>query len=470
MTGRSDALQFVHPLVPAALLERLGRLGQDRIHRTLALVVDDPELCAVHLAAAATTPDAPVADALEQAAHGALARGARIEAGQRFERSAELTPQDAVHDRWRRALAAGDAFLGGGDLERAAHHASVADALADGHVETALAGGLLVQVVANRDGLHPAHDLVCDLLDRLEGQPVLRSFLARARARIEQTFDLEAALETAISSQAELLAAGEQRAAELASVIAENCRFVLGLPTDPIAAWELVRPDADPTDHLSAGWLAVEMLVWDYHVGPALAALDQFQRVSDERGNMLVQFKVNDFRAGLEARRGDLATAERELRRAVDAAELTGYPASMAGSGLARIMAFTGRHDEAATMLASVDEPGENLPLLQVARHTGYGFAALAASRWSEAVEHLQAAWNAAEKMGMGDLRGLPFRPDLVEALTRVGRVTDAKQLCHPDRGAGGAVRRATGPPAGRPRPPARADRRRPVPRRCRAR
>ena len=427
VTGRADELEFVHPLLPATLLERLGPLGRERIHRRLAAVVSDPELGAVHLAAAATKPDAAIADALEfSAGAGALARGARIEAGRRFERAEELTPRRQVEARWRRALAAADAYLGGGDPERATAQATIAAALAEGEVQVAMAGGVLVQVVASRDGLHPAHDLVCDLLDRLEGHPVLQSFLARARVRIEQTFDVDAALGTALASQAALEAVGEQRLAEQLSVVADNCRFVLGRPVDAIATWELARPDADPTDPLGAGWLAVELLVWDHHVDAAVAALDQFERVSDERGNMLVQFNVNDFRAGLEARRGNLDVAERELRKAIDAAALTGYPASMAAPGLARILAATGRHAEAATTLAAVEAPPDDLPMLVAAYRVGAGGVAMAAGRWDDAVEHLQAAWSAAEKVGMGDLRALPFRPDLVEALTRVGRVADA--------------------------------------------
>ena len=141
---------------------------------------------------------------------------------------------------------------------------------------------------------------------------------------------------------------------------------------------------------------------------------------------MLVECKIHDFRANLAAHRGDLVTAEWEIRRAMDTAELTGYPASMAASGLARILSVTGRHEEAAATLAAIEVPSEDLPLLHVARSNGLGVAALAEGRWEEGVEHLQHAWNAAEKLGMGDLRALPFRNDLVEGLIRVGRIADA--------------------------------------------
>lgn len=426
ITGPADAIRFVHPLLPTALTERLGALGRDRIHRCLAAVVEDSDRRAVHLAAATTGPDASVADALETAAHGALGRGARIEAGQRFERAGQLTPADDVAGRWRRALLAADAYVGGGDLEQASREATTAVELASNPAELALAGGVMVQVVANRDGLHPAHDYVTGVLDRLEGQPFLRSFLTRARVRIEQTFDLAAALASAEAGAAELAASGDGRGAEIASVVAENCRFVLGLPTDPLAAWELAKVDADPTDYMSPGWMAVEMLVWGNHVDTAVAALDHFDRAANDLGNMLVDFKLHDFRANMASRHGDLVTAEREVRRAMDAAELTGYPASMAASGLGRILAITGRHDEAAATLAAVEPPSENLPLLHAARSNALGIAAMCEGRWEDAVEHLQHAWNAAEKVGMGDLRALPFRNDLVEALIRVGRVADA--------------------------------------------
>ncbi|MET0459976.1 MAG: LuxR C-terminal-related transcriptional regulator [Ilumatobacteraceae bacterium] len=428
ITGPADAMRFVHPLLPTALGERLGTLGRDRIHRRLATSADGPERRAVHLAAATTAPDEHVAAALEAAAQGALARGARIEAGQRFERAGALTPPAGLAARWGRALAAADAYLGGGDLERAARQAAIAVELAAGPVELAMAGGVMVQVIAGRDGLHPAHDYVTDLLRLLEGQSFLRSFLNRARVRIEQAFDLEAALEHAEAGRAELCAAGDPRGADVASVVAENCRFVLGLPTDPLAAWALAMSDADPTDYLSPGWMAVEMLVWDHQLEAAQAAIDHFADVAEDLGNMLVECKLHDMRANLAARRGDLVTAEWEVRRAMDTAELTGYPASMAASGLARILAVTGRHEEAEAVLATIEVPGEDLPLLHVARSNGLGVAALAEGRWEDGVEHLQHAWNAAEKLGMGDLRALPFRNDLVEGLVRVGRIADAAE------------------------------------------
>ena len=193
ITGPAEAMQFVHPLLPTALGERLGALGRNRIHCCLALVADGPERRAVHLAAATTEPDEAVAAAVEAAGRGALARGARIEAGQRFERAGALTPAAESPARWGRALAAADAYVGGGDLERASDQASIAVEQAAGPVELAMAGGIMVQVIASRDGLHPAHDYVTDLLRRLEGQSFLRSFLNRARVRIEQAFDLQAA-------------------------------------------------------------------------------------------------------------------------------------------------------------------------------------------------------------------------------------------------------------------------------------
>ena len=427
ITGPAEAMQFVHPLLPTALGERLGALGRNRIHRCLALVADGPERRAVHLAAATTEPDEAVAAAVEAAGRGTrwlVGRG--IEAGQRFERAGALTPAAESPARGGRALAAADAYVGGGDLERASDQASIAVEQAAGPVELAMAGGIMVQVIASRDGLHPAHDYVTDLLRRLEGQSFLRSFLNRARVRIEQAFDLQAAHDNAEAGQAELEAAGDIRGAEVASVVADNCRFLLGLPTDPLAAWELAMADADPTDYLSPGWMAVEMLVWDHHLDAAEAAIDHFERVTQGLGNMLVECKIHDFRANLAAHRGDLVTAEWEIRRAMDTAELTGYPGSMAASGLSRILSVTGRHEEAAATLAAIEVPSEDLPLLHVARSNGLGVAALAEGRWEEGVEHLQHAWNAAEKLGMGDLRALPFRNDLVEGLIRVGRIADA--------------------------------------------
>jgi ATP/maltotriose-dependent transcriptional regulator MalT len=71
-----------------------------------------------HLAGATDGPDAATAAELERAGEYSYGRGAYAVAAETFERSAELTPDDA--ERARRLLAAGDAYWLAGQIERSA--------------------------------------------------------------------------------------------------------------------------------------------------------------------------------------------------------------------------------------------------------------------------------------------------------------------------------------------------------------
>jgi tetratricopeptide (TPR) repeat protein len=84
----------------------------------LAAIVDDPDEQALHLALAASGPDARVAATVEDAARRARARGAPHAAAELWDRARMLTPPDDA-DAWRRTIEAGECHLEAGDTDRA---------------------------------------------------------------------------------------------------------------------------------------------------------------------------------------------------------------------------------------------------------------------------------------------------------------------------------------------------------------
>jgi DNA-binding CsgD family transcriptional regulator/tetratricopeptide (TPR) repeat protein len=430
--GVADAIGFTHPMVPAAINERVGPVRRRRLHRVLAdtLPVDD-EMRAVHLGASTTQPDLECADALDASAQRALARGARHSAGERFRRAAELTPADADDDRWRRTLAAADAFFGAGALDEADVLSTSAFDGASNPMQLALAGGVRTQVLAARQDLIETHAFVADLLERLVGWPMLRGFLGRARVRLEQIFDMQAALETAEAFREEMEIAGLHDLETEFRVAAANCRFVAGEPVDTGALWNIARPIVNAADFIGAGWMALEVLVWGCHDDDIVfLALDQFEQGATAAGAAQSLAKVYDFRGNHLIRLGRWQEGEAEMRRAVDAADLSELTASMAGVGLAWLLAATGRSAEAADTLATSSAAmtaSEKTPLLAASHLSCLGFIELCAGRWEDAAETLNQAWSAADKLGMGDLCALPFRVDLVEALVLCGRVGESR-------------------------------------------
>jgi DNA-binding CsgD family transcriptional regulator len=430
--SQPDSLVFTHPMVQAAILEGVGPLMRRRLHCRLAEVLPvDAELRAVHLGAAATDPDETVAGALDAAAQRALGRGARHVAGQRMLRAAEMTPADRPQDRWRRVLAAADAFMGGGSLDDAERPSIDAFDSAVDPMQLALAGGVRAQLLAARGDLVDTHRFVVDLLGRLDGWAMLRGFLGRARVRLEQVIDLHLALQTAEEMQAEMAAAGLAVLSTEFEIAAGNASFVLGRPVDPGNLWKLARPNIDATDFISAGWMALEVLVWSCHDEElAFGALHEFEEAAVKAGAEQALAKLYDYRANLLTRVGRWDEGEAEMRRAVDAVDLSELAGATSRSGLAWILAARGQIAEAreSLLLCSTASASEQTPLLMTIHAASAGFVELCDGQWERATTILGRAWGAADKVGMGDLCAMPFRADLVEALLLCGRVAEARE------------------------------------------
>jgi DNA-binding CsgD family transcriptional regulator len=112
-------LELTHPLLGPGALAAVGPQRRRAMHRRLAIVVEDPEARARHLAAAADGPSPEVAQALEDAARTAEARGATDAAADLAELALDMTPIEAEPELVRRQLAAGEYSIRSGAMPRA---------------------------------------------------------------------------------------------------------------------------------------------------------------------------------------------------------------------------------------------------------------------------------------------------------------------------------------------------------------
>ena len=113
-----ERVTFRHPLVRSAVYRSATREHRRDVHQALAEATDgnvDPDRRAWHLATAAAGPDEPVAEALEQSASRAQARGGPAAAAAFLHRSVVLSGDPK--QRVRRALAAAQASLHAGIYE-----------------------------------------------------------------------------------------------------------------------------------------------------------------------------------------------------------------------------------------------------------------------------------------------------------------------------------------------------------------
>ncbi|HSL64132.1 MAG TPA: hypothetical protein VK874_05680, partial [Gaiellaceae bacterium] len=113
-----DRIRFSHPLLASVVYAEAPPSRRRTLLARLAEIVDDPDERARHLALAAAGPDRRVADAVEDAARRARARGAAQAAAELWERARRLTPRGDP-DGWKRAVEAADCHSQAGDTDRA---------------------------------------------------------------------------------------------------------------------------------------------------------------------------------------------------------------------------------------------------------------------------------------------------------------------------------------------------------------
>jgi DNA-binding CsgD family transcriptional regulator len=112
-------VRFTHPLFATAIYTSATTERRRRLHRRLAVVIEDAEHQARHLALAAEGPDERVAAALERAARAVGRRGAATAAAELAEQARQLTPPQAAAQIRTRAMLAAECHLVAGDLGRA---------------------------------------------------------------------------------------------------------------------------------------------------------------------------------------------------------------------------------------------------------------------------------------------------------------------------------------------------------------
>ncbi|MFN8223493.1 MAG: AAA family ATPase [Gaiellales bacterium] len=112
-------VRFAHPLFGAASYSSFEAHVRRRIHRRLAVAVDDPEEQARHLALGSTRRDSAAAAALERAAERAANRGSPTTSAELIDLALELTPTPDKAAATARTIRAVQLHVVAGDTSRA---------------------------------------------------------------------------------------------------------------------------------------------------------------------------------------------------------------------------------------------------------------------------------------------------------------------------------------------------------------
>ena len=431
------AIRFTHPLFASTLYHAVPRSRRQTLHRRLAALVGGTAERARHLALGARGPDISVADALDEAARAAAARGAPDAAADLHEQAYRLTPSTDGDARNRRRMDAAECHFAAGDLDRARQiMEETAVALAPGPVRASVLRRL-AKVRYRNDSCSVAAELLTRALTEAGDDSLLRAAIERDLAwAVMQCGDMRDAAEHA-SSALRLVEASDNDEM-LGEVLAANAMadFLLGggLPADTMrraSSMEGLRPET-PIEWRPSMMLAM-MLKWSGDIPEARRRFDELHQRALEAGEetslpfLLAQMSET------ETWEGDWATALKHAEEAHKIALQTGQEpiraAALYSKGLAE--AHLGRADEARTSaragLALSERVGS--VLMMMLNQSVLGLVQLSRDDLVGADAHLAPLIAWLEVVGIREPGVLRFLPDEVEALVGIGKLKRADAL-----------------------------------------
>jgi DNA-binding CsgD family transcriptional regulator len=373
LIGPNEPLEFVHPVVHAAVYNSIPAHLRSLWHARAAELLDEVdaplEAIAAHLLAVETRGDTLLVELLCEAAVGALSAGAPEAARTYLKRALAEPPADSQRPTVLRLLGHAEASLH--RPEAVEHLRAALDLTEDVSERVALTRELAGPLV------HSGH--IHEAVSALE-----RSSHELAGADRELSLELEADLVNAGRLHPELRPAALARARKLyesglqgrtfaervaLAALAGEGDAVVATAEDAIACALGALGDgrllAEAGAEAPSYWYAVSGLVLADSLEPAHAAVDAGQADARAKGSMLGSALAYCFQALLEHRIGDLAAAEADFRQAIEIAPSARWAAkTYALAFLIDILLDRGRPDEAAAVVAASGMPDIAPPVL----------------------------------------------------------------------------------------------------------
>lgn len=426
-------LRFSHPLLANGVYAAAAPAHRRRMHRRLAMIVDNPEERARHLARAAVHPDQETVAALDEAALRARSRGATAAAAEL------LTLAVGVGgDTPERRIRVAQYYFDGGDPERARTILeALATALEPGSVR-AEALRLLAVVRLHDDSYLEAAGYLEQALDE-----VGTDLLLRTQVLIELSFVLvnlgriPDALQHAEDTVAASERLGNRDLLSKALAGAVMVRFLSGHGLDDHLLQRALDLEDSlvPTPVMFRPTLISSLLLgWTGRLDEARDMMLSIRRRCIERGEESdLMFSAFHY-VVVECWRGDLAHARLIAEDTMDRAQQLGtdVPLAIALSTRANVAAYSGQEDQArqsAREALTIFERGSCLAVTVWPMVT-LGFLEVSLGSYEAAAAAILGPLAAAATvMGYGEPTAAPFAPDAIEAFIALGRLEEATVL-----------------------------------------
>ena len=438
---RGGRIELRHPLVRSAVYQAAPSTERRAVHQALAdaLASETDEAAdrrVWHLAAATLEPDEEVAAGLERSAATALERAGAAAAAAALERAASLTPEE--EPRLRRLYRAAEAYWHAGRGDHAV--ALVNQALVD-VTEPRLRADMLHLVghIQHLGGPSmPAHDLLWDaarLVEELD-PPKAAAILSDAFESALYGGDPAAAL--AAARRARELAPRDRSTSDyLAELNLAEALFINGLVVEGVPFFEHAVELLDENDELrSDPHLATRgaiALCWLERCSEARGLLGGAVATARQRGMVGILPYVLFMAAWAARRSGAWPEALASASEGVTLARELGQETMLVEClfEMTPIAAARGQEAEFRAHVAEGVATAERIGAryLVEALKAQVGSLELTMGRLAEAVTELEASAKGITQLGIRLNEFVPM-PDLVETLSRQGRVEEARRAC----------------------------------------
>jgi DNA-binding CsgD family transcriptional regulator len=433
----ADRVTFAHPLIRGLVYGEARAADRRAAHAALAAVLrEDDDRRAWHLAAAAIGPDEEVAAALERVGARAVARRAYAAGSGALERAARLSPEPEAASR--RLLMAGQAAGGAGLADRALALLAEAAELTGDAEQRARAQQLRGRMLIWRGRSAEATPLLVDQARQVAPRwPVLAAAMLADAAN--GATNSGSYLEAERLSRSAVGLVGDGDDPSVRGAVLGVLSWTLALRGQaPDARWVLTEAYrlADGLDWIGPDWSWLHLLLRSrIPLGEFEQArtksLEVCQRARDA-GALAALGGALQVAADTAFRLGDWDAAEAAALEAIQVAGDVGQPA-VAGWALivrARILAARDRPEEsrAATQLALQMARSSRIGAGLRFAHGALGFLELGLDRIDAAICELETVERVTGDSGLEEPVIVPWAQDLIEAYARQGRVGDARR------------------------------------------
>ena len=427
-----EELAFVHPLYPAAVLERASPKQRAEVHRRLAVLSETPELRARHLAASTQVADEEIAAAIEAGARDAMLRGAPEIGAELAGHARALTPDDDDARR-RRGLLEAECLYAVGDLERGRE---LLGALAEDAPHGPARAEILFRLARSPRNYVDAIELCERGLAEALDEPALASEIALVLA--EYLF-LAGEGKRAITAARRAIELGAESGAD---VLEWRARSALAMMEGARGAgWDLdtMRRAADvelaaserPVVDGAAEWLC-QALTYSRHYDEARDRVAELRSRAAATRDARADASFLALQCTLEIWSDRLHAARETSQECLQAKEVIGWEQGYGESlgELATLDAWLGNEADAregAERALSITRAGsEQLGVIRY--HQALLALELGLENWEAATEHAEAALAAQETM-LADSNFLGFLSAAVEAHAALGTLDRAEEL-----------------------------------------